>query len=594
MENAVSQHYAMGLGDYLDILRRRKVSFFLMFFIILAIGLTIAFVLPPVYESEATIIIERQEIPPELVATTVTGYVQERIEGIRQRLVTYNNLVDIEKELDIFPGMRKSGDINEMVKLIRDSINVSMVDVKASTVKGGTTTATIAFTVGYQANTAETAKKVAGALADRYLLENKQARSEQAADVSEFLGIEADRLKTEIVELEKKLALFKQEKLSELPELMQVNMRLYEKTEGQIESSRDRVLKLEDSITALESELSLTAPRKAVTTEEGKVIRPPDEQLSSLIAAFLQSSARYTSSHPDIVRLRREIQVLGGQSSQASEVNKFISNITRLRNKLLEAKQKYADDHPDVLSLERSIVAMEAGLRNLDLNTTNRQTFSAPPDNPRYVALQNQLNAAISNLKEERSKLRQYNQKLVEYEKRLFQTPMVERDYKSLSRDYSNAQAKYRDLKNKQIQARLAEQVEAGEKAERFVLAGNAYLPTSPISPNRLGIFLLAGLLAFTGGLGSVGLSEYRDKSVRGRRGIIEVFGALPIAIIPYVENAFDIKKKRNRRGIVLVIVLLIISAAVFSAYTYLKTLQEGEVSANGVPNAQVEVNESK
>jgi len=581
----------MELGDYLDILRRRKLSFFLTFFVILTSGLVIAFVLPPIYKSEATIIIERQEIPSDLVATTVTGYVQERIEGIRQRLVTYANLVEIEKELNIFPEMRKAGDINEMVQLIRSSISVEMVDIKASTAKGGTATATIAFTVAYYADAAETAQKVTAALADRYLLENKQARSEQAAEVSVFLGVEADRLKLEIEELEKTLATFKQERMSELPELMQVNMKLYEKTEGQIEASRDRILKLEDSRAAIESELSLTNPRKAVTTEEGKIIQSPGDRLNTLVAEFLRSSARYTSSHPDIVRLRREIQVLGGQSSQAAEVNRLVSSITRLRNKLLEAKQKYAENHPDVLSLEKSIAAVEAGLRNVDLTDSSSNIISSvPPDNPRYVALKTQLDAVNSNIKEERSKLRQYNEKLSQYEKRLFQTPMVERDYKSLSRDYANAQKKYADLKNKQIQARLAEQVEAGGQAERFVLAGKAYLPNAPISPNRLGIALLAGLLAFSGGLGSVAMAEVKDGSVRGRRGIIDSFGALPIAVIPYIENTSDVSSRKKRRLLQIVIFLVVIALVITSFRMYLISVEEPLIKAQKKKEAPAEV----
>jgi uncharacterized protein involved in exopolysaccharide biosynthesis len=595
----MTQHYdyAMDIEDYLDILHRRKWLFLMTFISILTSGIVIAFILPPVYKSEATIIIERQEIPTELVATTVTGYVQERIEGIRQRLVTYNNLVDIEKELNIFPEMRKAGDISEMVTLIKESISVEMVDVKATTAKGGSATATIAFTVGYQADTAETAQKVAAALAERYLKENKLARSEQAAEVSEFLGVEADRLKKEIVELEKSLALFKQEKQSELPELMQVNMRLYEKTEGQIEASRDRILKLEDTKTALESELSLTDPRRAVTTDEGKIIQSPDERLNVLVAEFLQSSARYTSSHPDIVRLRREIKVLGGQSNQAAKVNKLVSNITRLRNKLLEAKQKYAEDHPDILSLEKSITAVETGLRNIDLTgTTYNKTSRVPPDNPRYVALKTQLDAAISNLREEKSKLRQYNEKLAQYEKRLFQTPVVERDYKSLSRDYANAQNKYADLKNKQIQARLAEQVEAGEKAERFVLAGGAYLPSSPDSPNRLGIVLLAGLLAMSGGVGNIAMAEYKDRSVRGTRGVFKLFGALPIAVIPYIDNAVDRSKRVRRRLRKLAVLLLIIIIVMTGVHVFLKPLDElwaGPQSEVKVPVEAVKQNEN-
>ena len=589
MNNIAVPQMAMDLGDYIDILRRRKFPFLVTFILILLSGILIAFTLPPVYRSEATIIIERQEIPQNLVATTVTGYVQERIQGIKQRLVTYNNIVDIEKKLNIFPAMRNAGDISEMVALIKEGIVVQMVDIKASdSQRPGQSTATIAFTVAYEANSAEIAQKVTAELADRYLLENKQARSAQAAEVSGFLDVEAEKLRDEIVKLEKSLASFKQEKISELPELMQVNMRLYEKTEGQIETTRERILKLEDAKTSLESELSLTDPRKEVKTEDGKVIQSPGERLNVLIADFLQSSARYTSSHPDVVRLRREIQILGGQSNQATKVNQLVAKITQLRNQLQESRQKYAADHPDILRLEKSISSVENGLRNIQIGGSGGRRFNVAPDNPRYVALKTQLDATHSNLKEQRANLSKYNQKLAEYEKRLFQTPVVERDYKSLTRDYANAQKKYAELRDKQIQARLAEQVEAGEKGERFVLAGKAYYPTSPDSPNRIGIVLLAGLLAFSGGIGSVATAEFKDKSVRGRRGIMNIFGTMPIVVIPYIENRTDRSEKLKKRMMFLVIFLIALGVILFGVHTYIKPLDT--LWAQGKPMSEVPV----
>jgi len=563
----MNEQNTMDLAGYIEILRRRKLPFLTTSIIIFILGLAIAFVLPPVYRSEATILIERQEIPEDLVATTVTGYVQERIEGIRQRLVTYENLVEIAKDLDLFPQMREEGDIDNMVKQIRENILVAMVDIKAGNSK---TTATVAFTVGYEANRAEVAQKVAAELANKYMEANRLARSEQTAEVSQFLAQEAERLRQEIVNLEKSLAKFKQEQSTQLPELLQVNMRLYEKTEGQIESSKDRILSIEDKIVALQSELSLTSPRKAVVSEDGAIIQSPSERLNALISTYLFNSARYASNHPDMIRLSREIKVLGSQSSEAAKAGELVSRLTLLKNQLLDLKLKYSDDHAEVITTEKSIMVVENELRNVNVRDTESDSFGEiPPDNPRYVSLKTQLDTTMSNLKEEQVKLDKYTQKLKEYEKRLFQTPIVERDYQSLSRDYANAKKKYAELKNKQLEARLSEQLEAGEKGERFVLEGAAYLPTSPDRPNRLGIGLLAGFLALVGGVIALSIAEYRDQSIRGNRGVLQVFGSLPIVVIPYIENVEDLRIQRNKRivWIGMLVVLFVLTA--LSVYFY-------------------------
>jgi len=69
------------ISDYLAMLRRRRVQIIVPFALILLISISLAFGLPPVYQSTATILIERQEIPQEFVRSTVTSYAAERING---------------------------------------------------------------------------------------------------------------------------------------------------------------------------------------------------------------------------------------------------------------------------------------------------------------------------------------------------------------------------------------------------------------------------------------------------------------------------------------------------------------------------------
>jgi len=63
----MAHEYNMTLNDYLGILRRRWLQIFVIFLSILAITVVIAVVIPPVYESTATILIESQSISQEMV-----------------------------------------------------------------------------------------------------------------------------------------------------------------------------------------------------------------------------------------------------------------------------------------------------------------------------------------------------------------------------------------------------------------------------------------------------------------------------------------------------------------------------------------------
>jgi polysaccharide biosynthesis transport protein len=146
--------------------------------------------------------------------------------------------------------------------------------------------------------------------------------------------------------------------------------------------------------------------------------------------------------------------------------------------------------------------------------------------------LKTQMDADQSNLHAEAQRRASLEAKLAEYEARLYQTPLVERDFKSLSRDYDNALKKYSELKNKQLEARMAQQLESGDNAEQFVLLSSAFLPSMPESPNRIGILLLGGLLALGSGVAFVAVAEYLDRTVRDANTLEEIFGAPPLAVI--------------------------------------------------------------
>jgi len=529
--------YPMELRDYWAMAMRRKLQFALPVLLIVGGAAALAFLLPPTYRSEATFLIQRQTIPQNLVQTTVDSYVQEQIQQIRQRLVAHDNLVDLADSFNLYP-QRLQSDPRSVVEELRESIEVKMVDVTASDPnQAGQRMATIAFTVAFSAATPELAQEVTQELTDRYRQIHQAAREERAREVSEFLGEEAQKLAAEIAVYEEQLADFKQDELRQLPELMSMNLNLFERTEQQIEQSRERIRDLEDRINVTRAELSLTEPYEEVRGDDGRVILSGSERLSALTAEYLRATARYSAQHPDVIRLSREIKVLAQQAGTANRADELMSELVNLQEQLRQAQQSYADDHPEVKRLERSIAALQSGFRTALISGEQSDVAEVPPDNPRYVALQTQLDAYRSNVSAERQRLSDLEAKLAEYEERLFQTPMVERDYKTLARDYENARAKYREMRDKQLEAGMAQELERSDNAEKFVLASPAYLPSSPDSPNRLGILLLGGLFGIAAGIGLVAVAEYLDNTIRSARMVARALGAPPLAIIPDMQT---------------------------------------------------------
>ncbi len=146
------------------------------------------------------------------------------------------------------------------------------------------------------------------------------------------------------------------------------------------------------------------------------------------------------------------------------------------------------------------------------------------------------------------------------------QTPQVEREYRALALDYENALAKYREIKAKEMEARLAEALETGRKGERFTLIEPPLLPEEPIRPNRLAILFLGMVFSFAGGIGGAAVSESLDSSVRGARGVAALVGAPPLASIPTIENEADRRRRLWKRIWVIVLLFgsMILALALF------------------------------
>jgi hypothetical protein len=217
--------------------------------------------------------------------------------------------------------------------------------------------------------------------------------------------------------------------------------------------------------------------------------------------------------------------------------------------------------------LERTVAQLERDLRNLAFpKARTADDTGLVADNPTYVTLQTQLATVEANLRAEQERRVQLQKKLNEYEERLFRTPAVERDYLLLTRDYDNAKSKYEEIKNKLLEARLGLELESESLGEELTLVEEARLPFQPVEPNRPAILVLGGVLGLFMGLGGASIAEYRDKSIRGAGGLVQAFGAPPLATIPYIANSHDLASRRKK------ILVLAVGAMTFAGLVVLAT----------------------
>ena len=105
------------LKFYLSIFLRRLPYFVVIAAFLTAIGLAVASILPPVYRSTATILVEAPQIPGDLAQSTVPVDPIEQIQIIEQRLMTRANILSLADRFDVYadqPGISANTVINDM------------------------------------------------------------------------------------------------------------------------------------------------------------------------------------------------------------------------------------------------------------------------------------------------------------------------------------------------------------------------------------------------------------------------------------------------------------------------------------------------
>jgi polysaccharide biosynthesis transport protein len=565
------------IAEYLAIVRRRKGQILTVTAVLAVVAGAVAIGLPPVYRSSATILVQEQEVPPELVRSTITSFADERIQVISQQVMTRSVLLHLVDKYGLYEKYRQRATNEEILEWMHKDIKLTTVNADISDRSSGRrVNATIAFKISYDSPQADRAQKVVTELVSLYLDENVKVRQQSVAETTAFLGQEADRLAKQIQDIETNLAQFKRRHAGRLPDSSAVNMQLAERTGSELLRIEREMSTVQERKLALEAQLPVVMPNVSpATNTPGQRGLTPAERLRTLQAQYSSASAVYGADHPDIRRMQREIAALSAETG-ASGKEADAAEMKKLEAELASLTERYSEDHPDIQRIKRSIAALKAsGLKQVP-EAADKRPVPDPiqrPDNPAYIALITQIEGAkreLSQLSALRDDLRAQQRT---YDSRLLQIPEIEREYRDLTRDYDNAQTRYREVKAKQMQAEVSQELEKDRKAERFSLGEPANLPERPFSPNRPAVALIGLIAALGGGLGLAGLREAFDASVKGPLDLARIATVPILTAIPYIETRWERVAKRRRTWMAVCLISLLAVALLLGAHFFLKPL---------------------
>jgi polysaccharide biosynthesis transport protein len=531
------------LGDYLGILRRRLRLIVAVSTVVFVIAAVVAATLPAVYRSTATILIKEQEIPQEFVRSTVTSFADERIQVISQQVMTRATLLDLVDRYGLYGKDRQRETSEEILDRMRRDIKLTLIGAENANRTGGKST--IAFSLSYDSEVAANAQKIANELVTLYLNENVKNRQRKAAETTSFLDEELVRATQEVADLEQRLAGFKLRNQGRLPD-SGTSVYASERLASEIQGMDRDIVFFEERKQQLESQLADTKPSAPVA---GGAILEPEDRLKVLQLQLTGVKGTLSEDHPDVKRMRREIAALKVETGLIGDATDREAKLLELKAQLSVLRQKYSDEHPDVVKLKRAAAAIEEAVRSgegADGKSDNVRP-ARKPDNPAYKLLQAQIETTESQLQSMRAEREELRARLRLADLRVGVAPEVEREYLEVTRDLDTSRARFRELRLKQMQAQMAEQLERDRKAERFTLIEPPVFPEKPYRPNRSLILLMGLVLALGGGVGAAALRETLDQTVHGARDVVRTLQVPVLAVLPRTPSPVLVERRAKR-----------------------------------------------
>jgi uncharacterized protein involved in exopolysaccharide biosynthesis len=525
---------------------RRRRTFFTVAAVSALATLLLAVLLPATYRSTATILIEQQEIPQDLVRSVITSFADQRVQVISQRVMTTQNLLSLVDRYNLYPDIRRKEPREVLLDKLRGDIAMHLISADVIDPRSGRPTqATIAFSVSYQSRSPDLALKVANDLTSLYLNENLTSRTQLGQQTATFFSEESARQAAHIADLDKELTAYKEKHRNDLPELVQLNLQSMERTELDLHEAQNRLEALDSQRVLLEAQLAQINPTSQVYSDTGQRVLGPEDRLKALKSLLASYQARFAPGHPDIVTTQREVEGLERQIKAEDDTADRLRQLDEAKAQLARAKEKYSDDHPDVVRLQHTVEGLEKAA-SASASSGKPREATTHSDNPVYIEVKGQLDALAVQRVSAVKRLDELQAKFADYERRMARSPEVEREFRARSRELETAQLEYKEILAKQTEAQVSRNLESERKGERFTMIEPPQMPEKPISPNRVLIVSLGLLLSLGLGVGAAAVRESLDASVRGPADIRRLLQVPALASIPVIVTEADRARRKK------------------------------------------------
>jgi polysaccharide chain length determinant protein (PEP-CTERM system associated) len=451
--------------------------------LVLSLGAT--YFLPNRFTSQTLVLVEQQSVSPDVVKPIITEASSQRLASMKEQILSRSRLQPIIEKFGLYPGVRDKAHMEDLVAKLRASIEVTPLEA----MQGTSNRQFPGFHVNVTSDNPQTAQRICTEITTMFMEQNSSDQDRQLSQAVDFFTKQVADAKQALDDQDAKLAEFKKKYMGALPDQEQMNLGLLSGTNSQLDSINQAMSRAQQDKSFNESLLASQLASLRMAKAGDATPESMETQLNALQDQLTQLQSRYTPDHPDVIKVRTQIEQLRKRMNEAPKTPAPVSAQNGI-------------EPPSIQQLRAKIKQDELNIADL----TKRQS--------------------------------QFQGQIGVLQGRIQSTPVVEQQYKDITRNYQGAVDFYNEQLKKRDLAIQARDLNRQQQGEQFTVLDPPSLPMSPSFPKKP---LFAG-----GGLGggvAIGLAllyllAAMDSSMHTERDV-EVCLKLPVlAMVPTVAPA--------------------------------------------------------
>ncbi|WP_136637794.1 GumC family protein [Pseudooceanicola onchidii] len=371
----------ISLRYYLSIFLRRLPWFLLVAGVISGVAITVARTLPPAYVSSVRLLVESEQIPGDLAASTVQVSAQEQLQIFQTRLLTRANMLDIA---------RKTQALADLAEMTPDQIVDAMRARTDISTSAGQNRATF-MNMSFEAGDARKAAAVLNEYLTLILREDAEYRVNRAGQTQDFFQQEVTRLNDELGAQSARILNFKNANSKALPDSLDYRR-------GQQLSLQDRQIQVDRAIANMTEQRAKLVEIFETTgrVDAGPSASPVQQRLTQLEAELNQALTVYSENNPKIRILRAQIAQVQSQLEAESGANG--TDGTDPARAMFEFQLSEIDTQISQLQEEKTRIETRLDDLTTSIDATPANSIALESLERDYRNIQSQYNQAVSSL----------------------------------------------------------------------------------------------------------------------------------------------------------------------------------------------------